>query len=249
MPLAELVPPRKIHQPPGNHCGRLIDRLRHGLADAFAAADVVTFRLGIWSKPIFLSVSMLLAGTAHAQMIWIERDGEQAQVRVGELSAPLPALPALRDAKAVRPDGTGANLNTAVDRFSFVAGDADARFTAARIGADGVLTYFQARHGRRETKAVNDLELVPTEAGGSTFRLIFKGYPTKAGRINVETAAGWRKSFAPNPDGSVTLDTPIPGLYVLQVSAKLDNADVTIDGKKYADVRYTATLSFEVPGK
>ena len=38
----------------------------------------------------------------------------------------------------------------------------------------------------------------------------------------------------------------MPGLYVLEVSAKVNNASVTIDGKKYEDVRYTATLSFEV---
>ena len=196
-------------------------------------------------KPLYLSASLLLAGAAHAQTLWLERAGDQVHARVGELAAPLPALPALRDAKPVWPDGRSVPLNTAADRYSFAAGDGDARFTATRIGANGVLTYFQARHGRKETKAVNDLELVPTEPGGNTFRLIFKGYPANAGRVNVETAAGWRKTVAANQDGTVTLDTPIPGLYVLQVSAKLNDANVTIDGKKYEDVRYVATLSFE----
>lgn len=197
----------------------------------------------------WLTVSALgMAMTvAHADILWLQREGAQAKAYVGELRAPLAALPALRDAQPVLPGGRIAPLTTAVDHYAFAPGEGDARFTATRIGADSVLTYYQARHGRHDTKAANDLELVPTEPNGSTFRLFFKGRPANASRVNVETAAGWRKSLLPNPDGTVTLDTPIPGLYVLEVSAKLNDARVTIDGKKYEDVRYTATLSFEAP--
>lgn len=46
-------------------------------------------------------------------------------------------------------------------------------------------------------------------------------------------------------DGTITLATPFPAIYVLEVSAKVNGA-ATIDGKKYEDVRHTATLSFEV---
>ncbi len=63
---------------------------------------------------------------------------------------------------------------------------------------------------------------------------------------NVETASGWRKALTPAKDGTVTLDTPMPGLYVLEISARVNNGSVTLDGKKFEDIRYTATLSFEV---
>lgn len=183
---------------------------------------------------------------AHADILWLQRDGEQVQAYMGKLHAPLAALPTLRDAQPALPGGRTAPVAAAADHYSFASSVGDARFTALRVGGDDVLTYFQARHGRQEITAVNDLELVPTGPGGSTFRLFFKGRPASASRVNVEAAAGWCKSFTPNPDGTVTLDTPIPGLYVLEVSAKVNDASVAINGKKYEDVRYTATLSFEV---
>lgn len=189
----------------------------------------------------------LLAASAHADYLWLQREGQTFKVQAGELQSPAKALPALTDPGLVPLEGKPTPpYEQAADHYSFASGSGDARFKATRAGADGVLTYYQARFGRQDTKAVNDLELVPTEPGGNTFRLSFKGRPANASRVNVETAAGWRKSLTPNPDGTVTLDTPIPGLYVLEVSAKVNNASVSIQGKKYEDVRYTATLSFEV---
>lgn len=183
---------------------------------------------------------------AQADYLWLQTTGGQARVRAGELGQPAASLPALVEPKATVAGDKHPEVTIAADHYSFVPGSGDVRFSALRVGGDGVLTYFQARHGRQETKAVNDLELVPTEPNGGTFRLFFKGRPASASRVNVETAAGWRKALSANADGSITLDTPIPGLYVLEISAKVDNAKVTVQGKAYADVRYTATLSFEV---
>lgn len=184
---------------------------------------------------------------ARADYLWLQPEGSEARVYAGELRKPLAQWPALADTKAVLPEGKTLPLETAAGHLAFrPASGGDQRFTATRAGSDGVLTYYQARFGRQDTKAVNDLELVPTEPNGNTFRLFFKSRSANASRVNVETAAGWSKSLTPNANGTVTLDTPIPGLYVLEVSAKVNNASVSIDGKKYEDVRYTATLSFEV---
>ena len=67
-----------------------------------------------------------------------------------------------------------------------------------------------------------------------------------ATQVHVETSAGWRRTLAPGADGTVLLETPFPGQYVLEVTARV-NGSATVDGKKYDDVRHTATLSFEVP--
>lgn len=190
---------------------------------------------------------LLLAPLAQADVLWLQRDSEHMKVLAGTLNAPT-ALPALRDAQPVAAEGRQVAFNTAPDHYTFAADGGDSRFTALRLGDDGVLTYFQARYGRQETKAVNDLELVPTQAGGNTFQLYFKGRPVAASLVNVDTASGWHKSLKPGKDGTVTLDTPIAGLYVLEVSARVNSGNVTVDGKKYEDVRYTATLSFEVTG-
>ncbi|RIX71607.1 hypothetical protein [Acidovorax cavernicola] len=210
---------------------------------------MTAFRLSRSRAPALavLALSLSLAASARADYLWLQRDGAQARVFAGEVPKPLAQLPALRDARPVAPEGQSPALETAANHFAFTpAGQGDLRFTATRADADGVLTYFQAKFGRAETKAVNDLELVPTVAGGNTFQLMFKGRPVAASQVNVDTSEGWRRVLTPAKDGSVSFVPAFPGLYVLEVSARVDNGAVTIDGKKYADVRHTATLSFEV---
>ena len=87
---------------------------------------------------------------------------------------------------------------------------------------------------------------MPTEPNGNTFKLVWKGNTVAASQVNVDTAEGWRRVLKPAKDGTVTLTTPFPGLYVLEVTARVNGA-VTVDGKKYEEVRHTATLSFDVP--
>jgi|UniRef100_UPI000D398CA6 hypothetical protein len=194
----------------------------------------------------------LWAGSAQADYLWLQKEPATggASVHAGELRKPLAALPALAQPKALLPDGQPLPVTARADAFDVAlpAGtpDGDLRFTATRLGDKGVLTYFQSRYGRAGTQAVNDFELVPTTPGGNTFKLMFKGRAVSASQVNVDTAEGWRRQLAPDADGSVTLGTPFPGLYVLEVTARVDNGAVTLDGKKYDDVRHTATLSFEV---
>jgi hypothetical protein len=189
---------------------------------------------------------LLISGAARADYLWLQRDGDKFSVYAGGLRQPLAALPVLRDPKPVLTGGSASTLETAASHYAFPATSGDARFTATHVGDDGVLTYFQARHGRAETKTVNDMELSPATPGGNTFRLFFQGRLVAASQVNVETSAGWRRTLTPDKEGAVTLETPFPGLYVLEISAQVNNGNVTLDGKKYNDVRYTATLSFEV---
>ena len=143
-------------------------------------------------------------------------------------------------------DGKDLPLSTEAERLNISApANGDVRLTATRIGDKDVLNYFQAKHGRSETKAVNDLELVPTEANGNTFKLVWKGNTVAATLVNVETSEGWHRVLKPAKDGTVTLNPLFPARYFLEVSARV-NGSVTLNGKKYEDVRHTATLTFEV---
>nr|WP_312989939.1 hypothetical protein [Comamonas koreensis] len=196
----------------------------------------------------FIVAAGLVAATlARADYLWIQPEGNQVEVYAGELRKPLEKLPSLQDAKAVLPEGKDAPYEQAAGHFEVQKTSGDTRFVATRAGSDGVLTYYQARFGKAETKAVNDLELVPTEANGNTYQLIFKGRPVAASQVNVETAEGWSRVLTPAKDGTVSFTPHIPGLYVLEVTARVNNGSVTLGGKKYDDVRHTATLSFEVP--
>ncbi|MFT4174432.1 MAG: hypothetical protein QM639_17845 [Rhodocyclaceae bacterium] len=192
---------------------------------------------------------MLTASTARADYLWIERAADGMQLRGGELAQPQ-ALTDLRDARAGRgdapavtvvPEGATATLPA--------AGQGDMRASAYRISdRDGqrVITYYQARYGRSETRAFNALELVPTTPDGNTFQLMWKGRAVAPTRVNVDTSAGWQRTLKAAEDGTVTLATPFPGTYVLEVSARIDG-EVTLEGRRYEDVRHTATLSFDVP--
>jgi hypothetical protein len=204
----------------------------------------------LFPATLFFLAALLLASAARADYLWIERDGTTVKVRAGELAKPLAALPALSDAKAVQAGGKSLPHTTAGDHYAFSPADAaDVRFSALRAGTDGVLTYFEARFGRRDTQPASDLELVPATPDGNTFRLFFKGQPVAASRVNVETSEGWRRALTSAPDGTVSFTPSFPGLYVLEVSAQVNNGNITLDGKTYKDVRYTATLSFEAPAR
>lgn len=203
--------------------------------------------------PVFhrMALCLLISGLwcpaqAQAEYLWVQPDGAEVRAYVGELHKPLDKLPALLEPKAMQADGKSLPIQTAINHIAVTRPISDLRFSATGLD-DGVLTYYQARYGRQDIQARNDLELVPTHPDGNTFRLMFKGRPVAASQVNIETGEGWRRSLTPSKDGTVSFMPSFPGLYVLEVSARVNDAVVTVGGKKYNDVRYTATLSFTVP--
>jgi hypothetical protein len=211
----------------------------------------------------FLSLkSMVLAASlvgtvcaAQAEYVWVEpasaATGGQVRAYVGELegSKRLPAN-SVTSARIFLADEKDLPLTPEADFYATqVTGAGDVRATARRVGkGEGdSITFYQAKFGRSETKAMNDLELVPVNSGGNTFQLVFKGRKVSATQVNVQTSDGWRRVLKPSEDGTVSIATPFPGLYVLEVSAKVGGLPTIVDGKKYEDVRHTATISFDVP--
>jgi len=197
----------------------------------------------------FAAAALALAATAwsaHAEYVWLEKVNDAPRAYVGELSAQRQSPSTVVAPRAYLADSK--DLPVSIDGDALVVDtkqNADIRLVASRVAEKGVLNYYQARYGRSETKAVNDLELVPTEANGNTFKLLWKGNTVAASQVNVETSAGWSRVLKPSKDGTVTLPTQFPGLYLLEVTARV-NGSVTVDGKKYDDVRHTATLTFDV---
>ncbi|SNR80087.1 hypothetical protein SAMN05192560_1155 [Methylobacillus rhizosphaerae] len=194
-------------------------------------------------------MATLLLGSmtvVQADYLWLEpaQDGMHAYLGMHETSTKAD-LSSLNAPRAFLTDGKELALKAGKEYLQVAAVPADMRVTAQVVEQDNVLHFYQARFGRHETKAVNDLELVPTEPGGKTFRLIWKDSPVAASQVNVSTSDGWIRTLKPAEDGSVTLDTPFPGLYILEVTARV-NGSMTYQGRKFEDVRHTATLSFEV---
>lgn len=189
---------------------------------------------------------------AQADALWLQPHADGAQALAGTVAQPAPSLPPLQAVRAVQ--GDAQPLQASVQAASIQvqrpqgrggAAAPDLRLQARHVDPKGVLTYYQAKLGRQDTKAQSDLELVPTTPGGNTFKLVWKGQTVAATRVNVDTSAGWSRTLTPAADGTVQLETPFAGLYVMEVSARI-NGSAMVDGTKYEEVRHTATLSFEV---
>jgi hypothetical protein len=188
----------------------------------------------------------LAASQAFAAYVWLEKEASGGiKASYGELNGRRLPVAGLTGARAFA-DGRDLGLTMAGDTISIATplSSRDLRFTARTVGDKGV-QYYHARFGRSETKAGDDLELVPTEANGNAFKLYWKGNVVSASQVNVMTADGWTRVLKSEPDGSMKLPTSVPGLYVLSVETQTTGA-VTIDGKQYDSVRRTATLSFTV---
>ncbi len=131
---------------------------------------------------------------AQADYLWLQTDNGQTRAQVGELHKAPGPLSDLSEPRQVVADGK--TVPASADPFVLAQQEgapADQRFAATRAGSDGVLTYYQARFGRQETRAVHDLELVPTTPQGNTYQLMFKGRPVAASQVNVDTSEGWRR--------------------------------------------------------
>ena len=187
---------------------------------------------------------VMFAAQAQAAYVWLDKEAGTAKAYLGELHAKKESPAGLTAARAYQPGGRELGLTTDASGISIstpVSGDI--RFTARAVNDKDGLQFYHARFGRNETASGNDLELVPTTANGNVFKLFWKGGPVAASQVNVSTAEGWSRVLKAESDGTVKLPVSFPGLYVLEISVKVNGA-VTVDGKKYDDVRHTATLSF-----
>ncbi|MCY1292130.1 hypothetical protein D9M70_413430 [compost metagenome] len=196
---------------------------------------------------LILAGGLTGAPAALADYLWLERSGASAQAWLSEFQ-PGEHLDAgsLLEPQALLADGKRLPLTVQGQALPVAdGGSGDLRVTAKR--AEGTkLTIYAAREGRGETKAANDLELVPTTPNGNTFKLHWKGTVVAASQVNVYTSEQWTRTLKPAADGSVTLETPFPARYVLEVAAEINGA-ATVDGKRYDSVTHVATLSFVVP--
>jgi hypothetical protein len=132
------------------------------------------------------------AGAAQADYLWLSRDGAAAMARVGELEKTPQPVAGVTAPRAFLADGKDLPLTVEADRVLIpgAAAGTDLRAVASRVTGESTLIQYQARWGRTETKAVNDLELVPTEPNGNTFKLVWKGNTVAATQVNVDTAEG-----------------------------------------------------------
>ncbi len=199
---------------------------------------------------------LLLAATACAHFVWLERDPATGAVAAffGEWSADvretqdgyltLIAAPAATDAT-----GRTLPVEIAHDRIhvsTTTATTGDLRLDNRYLGEKGTtLTHYQAKLGRGDTTARHPLELVPVIAGSNTFILLFRGAPLASTAVTLFTAAGWNRTFTTDDDGRVTLETPWPGQAIVEVAHR-EAVSGEHAGRTYDAIRHVSTLTFQV---
>ena len=208
---------------------------------------------------IVLITALSLITSAHAHFLWLEREGDGAtraffgewiddiREKTGGLldrfKAPRVSIGASKQLLQVKRNEN--NLEFATE------GTGDVRFVDSSVpprednDKGGITkTVYYAKHGRLETAAKLDLELVPAEAIGKTFVLIFLGSPLAKAELTIIGPSKWEKPLITDEQGRVTLPTPWAGRYVLEVTHFDDQARSTGE-EKFNRTRHISSLSFE----
>ncbi len=220
----------------------------------------VIIRLGLT-----LAALLAASGTAVAHHIWLESDGQGAQLYFGEFGENVrEGSPGLLDrlepsAKAVTATGEKA-LKVEKSAKSFaVTGEPgagasivaeDARYpmiVRTRDGATSRLMWLPAARVVPDLTArqpVLALDVVP--AGGNKFTVFFKGKALAKAKVAVVTPSGWAKELFTEADGSFAIDLPWRGTYVAEVKHEDKNA-----GKRgeeaYDSASYVTSLTLVQP--
>lgn len=199
-----------------------------------------------------LLVLALLATRAQAHFVWLERTPDGPAAFFGEWSDNVREnqdgyLKFIAGPKAISPDGAPLAVTAKHDRLAVAPAPAgDLRFSAhyRPEKGDNFIRY-HARHGRADTSAAKlDLEIVPVAKGGNTFAVFLKGRPLREAELTLFSSAGWSRKWKTGADGRVTIETPWPGSYVLEI-AHLEKSPGEHEGRPHQAVRHVSTLFFD----
>jgi len=87
------------------------------------------------------------------------------------------------------------------------------------------------------------LEILPDGADGLSFSVLKGGKPLGGEGVTLISPTGWSKSFKSDAQGKLRIETPWPGLYLLEVGVE-EKKPGALKGKPYAKVYNAFTLSF-----
>jgi uncharacterized GH25 family protein len=203
--------------------------------------------------------TLALIPSAHAHFLWLERQGDGAtrayfgewiddiREKTGGLldrfKAPRVTVGANNQPLQVKRNDNNLEFATqGIGDVRFVDSSVPPREDNEKGGT--TKTIYHAKHGRSETSANLDLELVPAEANGSTFVLIFLGSPLPKAELTIIGPSKWEKPLTTNEKGRVTLPMPWAGRYVLEVTHFDDKAGGSGE-EKFNRTRHISSLSFE----
>lgn len=203
----------------------------------------------------------LLASTATAHEIWIERDGDApARVYLGEPAEAVPAngdpeFPKLKTPTlfAGNRDIPAPLVRRANHIEAAVATAGDVRLIDENVfepwaGEDGKLqgVVYYARAGRTETRHALDLEIVPLTSNGNRFAVLWQGTPLPGAKLTVIDPDRWTKAYIADGKGIITAPERGKGRYLLSTSNEVAG-ERQLGGKTVASTVHVSTLTFVTP--
>lgn len=205
-------------------------------------------------KSLLAGLLLAFAPSVQAHEVWIERDASgPARIYLGEPAEPVPegGDPEFAKLKAPRLIGTSAALSRQTTHLAVeVPAGTELRLTDDSIFApwktdEGKLegAVFYAREGRRESRAMLDLEIVPVAGAADRFTVIHGGKPLPDAAVNVVNPDRWSKSFKADDAGVVAIPTDAKGRYILVVNHGVEGAR-EIQGQSVAKTYHISTLTF-----
>jgi hypothetical protein len=87
------------------------------------------------------------------------------------------------------------------------------------------------------------LEILPDGKDSVSFAVLKGGKPLAGEGVTLFAPTGWSKSFKTDAAGKLRIETPWPGLYVLEVGVE-EKGEGKLKDKPYANVYNAYTLSF-----
>jgi hypothetical protein len=183
-------------------------------------------------KTILTTLLCLLAGTAQAHEVWVERDGTgAARIYLGEPADPLPLGGDPEFEKLKAPTVLGQPAVTFTRRAGFLEAKVpagDVRVWDDKVFApwgdegkkEGVVYY--ARAGRADTRALLPLEIAPLAANGNRFALLLDGKPVANTKVTIITPEKWSRSIMTGTQGEFDVPLREKGRYLLTAAIQED---------------------------
>lgn len=209
--------------------------------------------------------TLSVAGTAHAHYLWIEPGGTGARLYYGEADAPLKEkspgkLDNIKAPQAFVSDTvTGKPTAVAVSRtaghFAIASNKGAPTILAieeslevrdlTKHGLGFAKSNYYARHGQpgADNGSATALVLDVQGRGQNALTVLYRGQPLKDAKLEVIAPNTWVQEHKTDAQGSVVINTPWRGPYVVHV-LHVDKTPGEFAGTKYESLRNHFTYTF-----
>jgi hypothetical protein len=214
--------------------------------------------------PLFAltACSLLLCGVARAHYLWLEPAEVGARLYYGEADVALREkspgkLDNFKAPLAFVPDAAGKFQPVAVSAGPEYFAVAAPKTSSAIVVQDESLdvrdltksglgfakSNYYARHGQPASNSGAMLALDVVGGGFDKFAIYYRGQPLKDAKVEVIAPNTWTQEHKTDAKGSVQINTPWKGQYVVHV-LHIDKTPGQHAGKTYESLRNHLTYSF-----